>query len=135
MKTLFLVLLICVSLLRAAGAAETNAPADFRSVLSRAALSDDVATQIELVRQLVGSGDELVSRALAAWRVGELYVFTSADGATKTAFLLDAQQDNDGKAKGINVADGQFLKDAAGNPAFFLASEQTAVDTDSSTLR
>jgi urea transport system permease protein len=130
-KNLFLVLMVCLSIPLASGAAETNAPANFRAVLSRAALSDNVATQIDLVKQLVGSGDELVSRALAAWRVGELYVFTSTNDSTKIAFLLDAQQDNDGKAKGINVADGQFLKDASNNAVLFLASDLTAIDTDS----
>jgi urea transport system permease protein len=101
-----------------------------RAILTRAALSEDTGAQIELVKQLIGAGDELVSRALSAWRVGELYLHAAPNGA-KFPFLLDAQQDSAGKAKGISVADGQFLKGADGNPLLFLASELTALDNSS----
>jgi len=101
-----------------------------RAILTRAALSEDTGAQIELVKQLIGAGDELVSRALSAWRVGELYLHAASDGA-KFPFLLDAQQDSASKAKGISVTDGQFLKGADGNPLLFLASELTALDNSS----
>src|SRR5262249_2886337 len=79
---------------------------------------------------LVGSSDETVSRGLAAWRLGELYIYTADDG-TKTPFLLDSQQDSDGRAKGTHVADGQFITDTNGKALLFLASDLTAADTTS----
>jgi urea transport system permease protein len=113
-------------------AAETPAPpAEFRSRLTRAALSEDTAEQVDLVKQLVGAADDLVSRALSAWRVGELYLVTGPDGVTRMPVILDPQQDSAGRAKGIRVADGQFVPDAAGAPVMFLAGELTAVDNSS----
>ncbi len=103
---------------------------DYRKTLTQAVISEDAAAQIELIKQLVGSTDELVSRGLAAWRMGELYVLESPAGG-KTPFVLDAQQDTEGKARGVSLVDGQFIKDGAGNPAKFLASELTAADTSS----
>ncbi|MBC8097710.1 MAG: urea ABC transporter permease subunit UrtB [Akkermansiaceae bacterium] len=104
--------------------------ADYRSLLTQAALNEDAAAQIELVKQLVVAGDELVGRALSAWRVGELYVYTATDGA-KTPFLLDAQLDKEGKARGIDIRTGEFIKDASGKPVAFLPSDQTALDNNS----
>ena len=60
---------------------------EYRSILSQAALSDDSASQIVLVKELVDSGDALVARALAAWRVGELYIYAPPDGTNRTPFL------------------------------------------------
>ncbi len=130
MNRLCQILLVASLLVLPARAADPAPKTDFRSLLAKAALSEDAATQIELVKQLVIAGDDLIGRALAAWRVGELYVYTAPDG-TKTPFLLDAQLDSDGKAKGINVGTGEFIKDAADKPVLFLPADQTALDNDS----
>ena len=119
---------LAVPLTRAAQAPEGQT--EFRSLLVQAVLSEDVAVQVDLVRQLVNAGDDLISRALASWRVSELFVFTSPDG-TKVPMVLDSQLDSDGKARGIRLADGQFIKDANSNPLVFLASDLTSVETSS----
>ena len=110
------------------GRAQT--PANYHAILAEAALAEDGDQQIDLVKQLVGAGDELVARGLTAWRVAELYIYESPDG-TKTPFILDAQLDSDGKAKGIRISDGQFIKNPAGVAVLFLPSEQTAAETNS----
>jgi urea transport system permease protein len=130
-KRLFPILIVFLLALKAGAAAPETTPAEFRVVLAKAVLTEDAAAQIDLIKQLVNSGDELVARSLVAWRVGELYLYTSPDGALKIPFVLDAQLDSDGKARGINVGNGEFLKDPAGSPLLFLASDLTAVDNNS----
>ena len=113
---------------RAATADVSATPA--RATFVQAVLAGDNATQINLIKQLVGDPDELVSRALAAWRVSELYLYDAPDGS-KNPFILDAQLDSDGKARGIRIADGDFIKDAQGGTLLFLSGELTAVDNNS----
>ena len=129
MKRLPALLLSCC--LGAIIARGDDKPANPRAIFVQAALSEDSDAQINLIKQLIGAGDELVSRALSAWRVGELYLYSTPDSAAKTPFVLDAQQDSEGKAKGISLADGQFIKGADGSPVMFLAGELTAVDNSS----
>lgn len=124
----FLILLGAVAfLVLPAHGATTN---DHRQILSQAVLTEDPTAQIELTKQLIDSNDELVSRALTSWRMGELYVYTTSDGEI-IPLVLDGQLDSDGKAKGIRLRDGQFIKDAAGHPVLFLATELTPADTSS----
>jgi len=103
---------------------------DFRAILARSVVTEDATTQIELVKQLVNASDEVVSRGLTAWRMSELYVLETSNGL-KAPFILDSQQDSAGRAKGIRIEDGQFVKDGAGNPMLFLSSELTPADTSS----
>jgi urea transport system permease protein len=128
---IFQILMLCLISLPSNAAEDQPAASEFRSILARAALHEDPATQIELVKQLVDAGDDLISRALVAWRVGELYLHVGPDGATNTAFLLDAELNSQGRAKGINVGTGEFIKDAGGNPLWFSADELTPVDNTS----
>ncbi len=129
---LAVVLAIALSLLRAEAQTSTN---EHRSILSRAALSEDQAEQIALVKELVNaSGDEMISRGLSAWRVGELYLHAPETGP-KIPFLLDAQLDSAGKAKGIDITSGQFLKGTDGEPIWFLPSDLTAIDNSSKLRR
>jgi urea transport system permease protein len=103
---------------------------ELRQILTQAVLTEDSAAQIELIKKVIGANDELVSRALSAWRMGELYIYTATND-TKTALLLDSQQDSDGKAKGVRLTDGEFLLDETGKPRLFLASDLTPADTNS----
>jgi urea transport system permease protein len=128
MKKLFPILLVCWLAVHPAHAAETPPPP--RELLVQAILSENSQEQIALVKKLIGANDELISRALTAWRVSELFVHASLDGA-KTPFVLDLQLDSDGKAKGINVSNGAFLVGTNGAPLLFLASDLTAVDNNS----
>src|SRR6478609_3596586 len=113
-----------------ASSARSQITNDYRKIFAQAVVTEDTDVQLGLIKQLVSSSDEAVSRGLTAWRLSELYVHSAEDG-TKTPFLLDSQQDSDGKAKGIRVADGQPIVDAAGKPLLFLASELTPADTTS----
>jgi urea transport system permease protein len=110
--------------------ARADSTNDYRKVLVQAVLAEDGEAQLELVKQLVGSKEELVSRALSAWREGEVYLHTNEEGG-RLPFLLDSQQDSEGKARGISLADGQCLTDKAGKPILFLGSELTPADTTS----
>src|SRR5258708_3161500 len=75
-----------------AGAA--NATAN-RALLVEAILSDDVARQSELIKQLADASDVLVEQSLIAWRGGSLYIFETND--TRIPFLLDPATDGEGR--------------------------------------
>jgi urea transport system permease protein len=124
------ILLLLAATVWAALPAHSQTTNHYRKVLAQVVLTEDSDAQIALTKQLIGSTDELVARALASWRMGELYVHTSADGE-KIPLVLDSQLDSDGKAKGIRLSDGQFINDATGKPLMFLASEMTPADTTS----
>lgn len=100
-----------------------------RQTLVKAVLTEDETEQIALVQKLIGSNDSMIEQALTAWRGGGLYLFESNE--TKTPFILDAQTDSNGEARGINITDGKNLLDASGKPALFVASDLTSADTSS----
>jgi urea transport system permease protein len=100
-----------------------------RQTLIKAVLSEDAAEQTALLQKLIGSGDSMISPALTAWRGGTLYLFETND--TKIPFLLDAQIDSNGAARGIKLIDGTNFVDASGKPTLFVASDLTAADTNS----
>ena len=108
----------------------SSAAPEHRAALTQAILSQDGKEQAELIKKLIDANDPLVEQALAAWRLGNLYINEGANGV-RTPFLLDAQLDSEGKAKGIQIADGEFIKDATGKPLLFLNSELTAAENDS----
>ncbi|MCI0534147.1 MAG: urea ABC transporter permease subunit UrtB, partial [Verrucomicrobiales bacterium] len=112
-------------------AAQSPSPQD-RTTLVEAILAEE-AVQAELVNKLSSSTDPLVAQTLAAWRVGEVFIH-EAEGA-KVPILLDKQADAEGKARAIRVADGELLRDAAGKPLSFAASDLTALDTSRSLRR
>ena len=100
-----------------------------RTNLLAAILSEDVTAQAELIKKLVGAKDPITEQALIAWRGGSLYLLETNE--TKTPFLLDAVADGEGRAKGIRLADGELLKDGAGQPLLFVATDLTPVDSNS----
>jgi len=100
-----------------------------RTNLVEAILSEDAARQTELVKGFATSGDAFIEQTLTAWRGGSLYILETND--TKTPFLLDAQTDAEGRAKGTKVLDGAVLVDGAGQPLLFSASDLTPADTTS----
>ena len=65
-----------------------------RSNLVHAILTEDPATQTELVKKLIKANDPIVEGALAAWRQGGLFLHETNE--TKTPFILDAAIDADG---------------------------------------
>jgi urea transport system permease protein len=120
--------LICGFLLLFATLLASAAP-PHRTNLVAAIFSDDFARQSELIKSLVDANDPLVEQALIAWRGGSLYLFETNE--TKAPFLLDAALDSDGKAKGIRIVDGEFIKAPDGKPLFFAQTDLTAADADS----
>jgi urea transport system permease protein len=104
-------------------ARESFASPEERQTLIKAALSEDAAEQISLLQKLIGSNDSMVVQALTAWRGGGLYLLETND--TKVPFLLEAQTDSNGAARGIKVNDGSFL------PGVYIATDLTAADTNS----
>jgi urea transport system permease protein len=117
--------LLGVGLLIAAPA--SHAALKQRTNLVHAILTDDAGQQIELIKKLSEANDPLVEQALTAWRQGGLFIYETNE--TRVPFLLDAQTDNDGKAKAIRLADGEFIKNEKGEPLTFQASDLTALDT------
>jgi urea transport system permease protein len=106
--------------------ARAAGPRDF---LVQALTTNDIDAQIKLIQKLTDAQDPMVAQGLAAWRQGG--VFLRDSGNAKVPFLLDAVTDSAGKARGIDIASGETIKDAAGNPLLFLATDLTAVDTTS----
>lgn len=100
-----------------------------RQELVTAILSEDVTDQARRIKNFAESPDPIVEVVLSAWRQGGLFVLETND--TKVPFLLDAQVDSDGRAKGIRVEDGASIVGADGQPLLFLSTDLTAVDTNS----
>lgn len=122
--------LVCLlSLALAVGARAQPAVSAARSNLVQAILTDDAALQIELIKPLSASADPVIAQALMAWRQGGVFIFETNE--TRIPFMLDAQTDAEGKAKGMKVLDGEAVKDSAGKTLLFLASDLTTVDTSS----
>lgn len=120
-------ILLALALTLAAPVAYGQSP---RETLGKAVLSEDGDEQIALVGALAGAQDEMVMRALAAWRVSELFVVDLPDG-TKVAALLDPAKDADDNQKAIGVVDGKFLRDEEGKEMVFSALEMVPADTTS----
>src|SRR6266850_6345594 len=104
--------------------------ADPRELLVQALTTNDVGAQTLLIQKLADSAAPIVSQTLSAWRQGGVYLFEATNG-TKIPFLLDSVTDSAGKARGLQIATGQPLKDQAGQPLRFASSDLTPVDTTS----
>ena len=101
-----------------------------RDILVQALVTNDVDVQITLVQKLTDSTDPVIAQTLTAWRQGTVYLFDAADDK-KIPFTLDPVIDAAGKARGLQISNGEPIKDAAGKPLLFLAADLTAVDTTS----
>ena len=114
----------------AASAAQSSAEGDsaIRQKLAKAILSQGADQQAALT-DLAESGSKLIGPVLAAWTRDGVYLWESPEGL-KVPVMLEEQQDADGKARAIRIADGQALKDAAGKELRFDSSNLTSADTD-----
>ena len=101
--SVLLVAVVCFAL-----PAHSQTTNDYRKILAQVVLTEDADAQIELTKQLIDSTDELVSRALTSWRMGELYVHTTAEGE-KIPLVLDSQLDSEGNATLAGTADAQTV--------------------------
>lgn len=122
-------LLLCLAPWATRAATEAPRPAVLRSNLVEAVISEDADRQSELVKGFADTPDPFVDQALTAWRGGALYILET--NGTKIPFLLDAQTDVDGRAKGTKIIDGEFLLAAPGQPLIFSASDLTPADSSS----
>ncbi|MCD6049772.1 MAG: urea transporter permease [Verrucomicrobia bacterium] len=112
-----------------AAISQASAASNARNDLVAAILSEDVAQQTEMIKKLAETNEPIVVQVLSAWRLSGVYIHEADD--KKIPFLLDAQLNSDGAAKGARIADGEFLKDADGKPIWFSQSDLTAADTNS----
>ncbi len=106
-----------------------NSEAKVRKLLVEAVLEADETRQIGLVRQLSQLPDPLVGTVLLAWRQGGVFLFDGPSGPVP--FLLETQNDPQGKARGLQLVDGEALRDEKGTELKFQASDLTAADTTS----
>jgi hypothetical protein len=101
-----------------------------RELLVQALTNNDTSAQLVLIQRLSGLKDPLVIQALGAWRQGSVYLYGEED-QPKVPFLLEPATDAAGKARGLAIATGEPIKDAAGQPMLFLAADLTPADTTS----
>ena len=106
-----------------------NNESKVRKLLVEAVLEADEARQIGLVRQLSELPDPLVGTVLLAWRQGGVFLYDATAGPVP--FLLESQNDPQGKARGLQLVDGEALRDDQGVELRFQASDLTAADTTS----
>jgi urea transport system permease protein len=131
MKSSIKLLVGCCSMLLCLQAVAAPAPADnneVRQELVQAVLSTG-ADQQKALDELSDSGSKTANEVLSAWTLEEVYLYIAPDGS-KVPVLLEDQQDADGKARAIRVADGQFVKDAGGKELRFGDSDLNSADTD-----
>jgi len=100
-----------------------------RQKLVQTILSEGQAQQ-KLLNELADSGVKVVRDVLTAWQRDGVYLYDDPAGGTKVPILLEDQQDADGKARGIRIIDGQFVKDAAGKELRFASSDLNTAETD-----
>ncbi len=124
------ILLLALALTGAARSFAAAGPSTHRTTLVRAVLATDADEQLKRIKELADADDDLIVRALSAWRVSELYIYTAPDGR-QVPILLDSQRDTDGRAQAIELANGEVLVGPGGAPLKFHAGELTAADTTS----
>jgi urea transport system permease protein len=110
-----------------AGAAATG-DAAIRQKLVQTILSSGAGQQ-RLLGELGETGSKLVGDVLSAWMRGGVYLYPGPNGSQVPVMLEDAQ-DADGKARAVQISDGQFVKDASGKELRFGDSDLNAADTD-----
>jgi len=123
-----LFIILCASVAAQATLA-AGAAGPHRTNLVQAILTEDTAEQTELIKRLIDANDPLIEQGLAAWRGGSLFLLET--NTARIPFLLDVAVDGAGRAKGIQVLDGEFIKDSTGKALTFLASDLTPVDNNS----
>jgi len=108
---------------------QSRAASNARPDLVAAILSEDAGQQMEMIKKLAETNEPLVVQVLSAWRLSELFIHEADD--KKLPFLLDAQLNSEGGAKGVRISDGEFIKDAEGKPVWFTQTDLTPADTNS----
>ncbi|MGV3756822.1 MAG: urea ABC transporter permease subunit UrtB [Verrucomicrobiota bacterium] len=108
---------------------QSRAASNARPDLVAAILSEDAGQQMDMIKKLAETNEPLVVQVLSAWRLSELFIHEADD--KEIPFLLDAQLNSEGGAKGVRIIDGEFIKDAEGKPIWFTQTDLTPADTNS----
>jgi len=114
-----------------AAAAPAAAPAGdeaLRALLVRAILAPDPARPA-LLAQLAESGSPVVGEVLTAWSRGQVYLYAAPDGTT-VPLLLEDQQDEAGRARGVRIDSGAVAVDAAGHELKFDPADTPTAEAD-----
>lgn len=126
--TLSVSLLLLVSPVHGATSEPATAHSAARAQLI-AALIAPRAEQVAAIRALVGLEDSAITPALTAWRAGELFLVTLADGTRAPATLAPAPGTEDQLlALSVDTAT-PLLDSASGKPLIFEPNELKALDT------
>jgi len=124
---------VAAALALSTSAAETLSPSP-RVVVAEAAIQTDADQQKELVASLATGDPEEVTRWLAKWKEGEIFLYQDAEGKD-TAVLLEGEPDGEERVALTSLATGEAVKDADGAPVRMKKDDLFMADTDSSLRR
>lgn len=132
---LYAAALLCVLGGPSARSAEaSHADSRSRGRLAEAMTSEDLDLQMQVLRELGGSGgDPLIEQALMAWRGGSIYLHES--NGVRTPILFEAQTDSEGRARALRIADGATLTGSDGQALLLAPSDLTPADASSKLRR
>ena len=108
--------------------AKTPDDSAVRHELVQAILSQGPEQQ-KLLTELAETGSKLAGQVLTAWTRDGIYLYAAPDGS-KVPVVLEDQQDADGKASAVRIADGTLLKGPDGMELKFGDSDLPTADTD-----
>ena len=106
-------------------AATFSGSTEVRKKLAEAVISAE-EKQIQILEDLVETGDPFISKVLTAWRRGELFLIEH-EGSTIPALLENA--DSKEPVKVFILESGEVLKDKSGKELTVIPSQQKAVET------
>ncbi len=98
---------------------------EVREKLAEAVVSAE-EKQIQILEELIETGDPFISKALTAWRRGELFLIEH-EGSTIPALLENA--DSKEPVKVFVLRSGEVLKDKSGKELTVVPSQQKAAET------
>jgi urea transport system permease protein len=128
MKRLPFILIALAGLSVASQAIFAEDAPGIRQELAHTILAEGAEQQKDL-NDLADSGSKTVADVLNAWVRDSVYLYPAPDG-TKVPVLLEDQQDADGKARAIRIADGMPVTDAKGVELRFGANDLDTAETD-----
>lgn len=107
-------------------AATPDSPPSARTIIARAALSENDAEKRGLLASLAGNGDEAIAPLLGAWRQDALFIYADASGE-KIAVQLSGPKAADGTQAATRVDTGAPLTTTDGKPLALDGSTLTRV--------
>lgn len=105
-----------------------------RETVATAITTLDTDEQAALVRQLGARPNPLALDLLTRWKEGGIHIYDTPEGE-RVPVELAADADAEDKQGAVRVADGQPLRDEAGQPLRLLAADLELAETDSNLRR